>query len=67
MPWRGTDPMEERMAFISDWQRQVRCDPQRISMAELCRNYGVSRRSGYATVLFHDATRRHRHAGARRS
>ena len=50
MPWRETDPMEERMAFISDWQRQVRCEPQQISMAELCRNYGVSRRSGYALV-----------------
>ena len=50
MPWRETHPMEERMAFISEWQRQVRCDPQRISMAELCRHYGVSRRCGYALV-----------------
>ena len=50
MPWQETRPMEERMAFISDWQRQVRCYPQRISMAELCRHYGVSRRCGYALV-----------------
>jgi len=46
---------EERMAFISDWQRQVRCDPQRISMAELCRHYGVSRRCGYALVERYEA------------
>lgn len=50
MPWQETHRMEERMAFISDWQRLVRCDPQQVSMSELCRNYGVSRRSGYALV-----------------
>ena len=50
MPWRETEKMEERMAFISDWRRLVRSDPQGCSMAELCRNYGVSRKSGYALV-----------------
>ena len=50
MPWRETQKMEERMAFISDWRRLVRSDPQQLSMAELCRNYGVSRKSGYALV-----------------
>jgi putative transposase len=50
MPWRETQQMEERMAFISDWRRQVRGDPQQVSMAELCRNYGVSRRCGYALI-----------------
>lgn len=50
MPWRETDPMEERMAFISDWRRLVRCSPRQISMSELCRNYGVSRRCGYGLV-----------------
>lgn len=50
MPWQETHRMEERMAFISDWQRQVRCDPQQMSMSELCRHYGVSRRCGYALV-----------------
>lgn len=50
MPWRETHKMEERMAFISDWRRLVRSNPQHLSMAELCRNYGVSRKSGYALV-----------------
>ena len=50
MPWRETHRMEERMAFISDWQRQVRCEPQQMSMSELCRHYGVSRRCGYGLV-----------------
>ncbi len=50
MPWRETQKMEERMGFISDWRRLVKSDPQQLSMAELCRNYGVSRKSGYALV-----------------
>ena len=49
MPWRDTQKMEERLSFISDWRRLVR-STQEVSMAELCRNYGVSRKSGYALV-----------------
>ena len=55
MPWRETQKMEERMAFISDWRRLVRTT-QEFSMAELCRHYGVSRKSGYALVARYEET-----------
>jgi transposase InsO family protein len=41
MPWRETHVMDERMSFIVDWQREE------LSMAALCRRYGVSRKTGY--------------------
>ncbi len=41
MPWQERRVMDERMAFIVDWQREE------YTMAELCRRYGVSRRIGY--------------------
>jgi putative transposase len=41
MPWRETCVMDERMAFIVDVQRGE------ASVAELCRRYGISRKSGY--------------------
>ena len=41
MPWQETRVMDERMAFIVDWQRED------YGMAELCRRYAVSRKTGY--------------------
>ena len=41
MPWQETCVRNERTRFIVDWERDEE------SMAELCRRYGVSRRSGY--------------------
>ncbi len=41
MPWQETRVMDERMAFIVDWQREE------YGMAELCRRYEVSRKTGY--------------------
>jgi putative transposase len=41
MPWRETCPMEQRMAFILDHSREE------LSMAELCRQYEISRKTGY--------------------
>ena len=41
MPWRESVVMDERMAFIVDWQRAE------YGMSELCRRYGVSRKTGY--------------------
>lgn len=49
MPWLETGKMEERMAFISDWRREVK-GSGRLSMAELCRRYGISRKGGYALL-----------------
>jgi transposase InsO family protein len=44
MPWDETCVMNERMAFIVDWQREE------MTFAELCRFYGVSRKTGYKWI-----------------
>ena len=44
MPWLRTEPMEERMSFIE----QARLGLE--SFAELCRRYGVSRKTGYKWI-----------------
>jgi putative transposase len=41
MPWRSESPMKQRMFFVDDCERGV------ASVAELCRRYGVSRKTGY--------------------
>ena len=41
MPWRETCTMEERMKFVCEYLSGE------VSMASLCRSYGVSRRTGY--------------------
>src|SRR5215813_5123580 len=41
MPWKETHVMEERFRWIEDWKKQ------QWSIAELCRRYGVSRKTGY--------------------
>jgi transposase InsO family protein len=44
MPWQETCVMDERMSFIVDWQRQE------ATIAELCRYYGISRKTGYKLI-----------------
>jgi putative transposase len=41
MPWRESGPMDERLQFVRDAQRD------HFTMSELCARYGVSRRIGY--------------------
>jgi putative transposase len=41
MPWRERSPMDERLQFVSDYQRDL------FTMTELCDRYGVSRKTGY--------------------
>jgi putative transposase len=41
MPWKATREMDQRIQFIAD------CLKQEVSMAELCRHYGISRKTGY--------------------
>jgi len=49
MPWKTTTPMTERQRFIDDFL----C--QHHSVTELCRRYGISRRTGYKWVdRFHE-------------
>lgn len=44
MAWRENSVMDERFGFIVDWLKRE------WSMAELCRRYGISRKTGYKLV-----------------
>ncbi len=44
MPWKETCVMEERMKFVVEYKGAELC------MSELCRKYGISRRTGYKWV-----------------
>lgn len=44
MPWKETCPMNERIEFIGLYRRAE------WSMAELCREFGISRKTGYKWV-----------------
>lgn len=49
MPWRQTEPMNERARFVTAVESGV------FSMSELCREYGISRKTGYKWMeRFHD-------------
>lgn len=41
MPWRESRVMEERIRFVRDYERAE------MTMAELCRVYGIARKTGY--------------------
>lgn len=44
MPWRARSPMDERLQFVADYQRQL------FTMTALCARYGISRKTGYALL-----------------
>ena len=44
MAWQETDVMDERMSFIVDWRRRE------ATVAELCRQYGISRKTGHKLI-----------------
>ena len=44
MPWSATSVADEKLAFIVDWRRGE------ASVAELCRQYGISRNSGHELI-----------------
>lgn len=41
MPWQETLPMDQRVQFITDRQREL------YDMTTLCARYGISRKTGY--------------------
>jgi putative transposase len=49
MPWSERTVSEEKRRFIEEWQRDE------MSFAELCRCYGVSRKTGYELVERYEA------------
>src|SRR5260370_5943128 len=44
MPWKASGVVEERMRFVMEFQRDEG------TMTELCREYGISRPTGYALI-----------------
>jgi putative transposase len=44
MPWKETNPMNERVQFIAAYLSQV------YSMTELCERFGIRRNTGYKWV-----------------
>jgi hypothetical protein len=44
MPWKECSVMDERLQFVA---RRLACE----SMAELCREFGISRKTGYNCEL----------------
>src|ERR1700694_2193171 len=49
MAWKETHVMDERMKFVADWLSEE------VSLAELCRWYGVSRKTGYKLICRYQA------------
>jgi transposase InsO family protein len=41
VPWKETRPVEQRFEFV------IACEKQEESMAQICRQFGVSRQTGY--------------------
>ncbi len=44
MPWQELRPMDQRILFIADYLRES------YNFSELCRRYGISRKTGYKWV-----------------
>ena len=44
MPWKELSPVDLRIRLITDYQREL------LSMAELCRRAGISRKTGYKWI-----------------
>lgn len=49
MPWTQTTPMDLRLLFITDYLRQLE------SVTDLCRRYGISRKTGYKWLVRYKA------------
>src|SRR5687768_16693592 len=50
MPWKETDSMKERVKFVLEWERRWEEGEGVFNFAELCREFGISRQTGYAWV-----------------
>lgn len=47
MPWKEWMAVKERMKFLLEWEARWNAGEGRMNFAELCREYGVSRETGY--------------------
>lgn len=50
MPWQELSPVNLRMRFVTDWQRDC------WTMTELCAEYQISRKTGYKWLKRHDTS-----------
>jgi len=57
MPWQRTDPVKERTKFILEWEKRWNREQGLVNVAELCREFGISRQAGYRWI------RRYQNAG----
>ncbi|MBA2642008.1 MAG: IS481 family transposase [Actinobacteria bacterium] len=57
VPWSRTNPTKERVKFALEWEKRWDAGEGRMNLAELCREYGISRETGYVWL------RRYRAAG----
>ncbi len=49
MPWKETCPMDERMQFVAEYLKE------HWAVAQLCRRYGISRKTGYKWIARYEA------------
>jgi transposase InsO family protein len=47
MPWRKTDSMKEKTKFLLEWERRWDEGEGVVNISALCRQFGISRRTGY--------------------
>jgi putative transposase len=57
MPWNRTNPAKERVKFALEWEKRWDAGEGRMNLSELCREFGISRETGYVWL------RRYRAAG----
>src|SRR5438045_3853224 len=49
MPWRETSPMEQRLDFVREYEREL------FTMTDLAAQYGISRKTGYKWLAQYEA------------
>ena len=47
MPWKESDAMKERTKFVLEWERRLNEGDGQTNVAQLCREFGISRETGY--------------------
>jgi transposase len=57
MPWKESDAMKERTKFALEWERRWHENEGQVNVSQLCREFGISRETGYLWL------RRFREAG----
>ena len=67
MPWSRTNPAKERVKFALEWERRWDAGGGRMNFTELCREFGVSRETGYVWLRRFRASGHHVEALAERS